>query len=279
MRTILLVSIIITFSSCENRKVKYSGLNDLVVGVQQIVLYENGEFYLELGAGGIEGNYEIKNDTILLHYKDKPEGLLITDHYFLTIKDEEHRKPVKINRLDEGNYVRVQKMVSKPADKRLYSAEFLKHFQKNIEITLKGDSILFPEEADSAIVLIPEYIPKNQDIRFVTENGHSMTLRQINYTDLAFEIQYDRQKFKGNASLKPRFYLGMETVEFADGEYIITHYYVTETDNPCLNFIGLGNQNIAEEGSENVYALVSVSGNTCEDELKEMAYKKLKPVS
>jgi len=56
MRTLLLMSIGLMFTCCENRKVKLTGLNDLVVGVQQIVLYENGEFYLELGAGGPDDN-------------------------------------------------------------------------------------------------------------------------------------------------------------------------------------------------------------------------------
>lgn len=159
-----------------------------------------------------------------------------------------------------------------------YSEEFLNHFLES-KLTLKGDSILFPAETDSMIVFIPEYIPKNQNVRFESENGNSITIRQLNYTDIEFTIQYDEQKFNGKASLFPHFYLGMETVRFSDGEYIITHYYVTETDNPCLDFIGLGNQNIAEENSENVYALVSVSGDTCEDELNELTNKKLKTVA
>lgn len=159
-----------------------------------------------------------------------------------------------------------------------YSEEFLEHFQTN-EMTLKGNLILFPAEADSAIVLIPEYIPKNQDVKFESENGSSITLRQINYTDIEFEIQYDDQKYSGKASLLPNFYLGMETVGFSDGEYVITHYYVTETDNSCLDFIGLGNQDITKENPENVYALVSVSGDTCEDELNKLKNKKLKTVA
>lgn len=156
-----------------------------------------------------------------------------------------------------------------------YSEEFQKHFQEN-SLTLKADTILFP---DSSIVLIPEYIPKNQDVTFESGEGDLIVVRQINYTDIEFEIQYNDQKYKGKASLFPHFYLGMETVGFSDGEYVITHYYVTETENPCLDFIGLGNQNIAEEGSENVYALVSVSGDTCEDELSELTNKKLKTVA
>lgn len=180
------------------------------------------------------------------------------------------------NKETATNYV-VSKDIVTSAE-TAYSEEFLKHFQNSV-MTLRGDSILFPATADTAIVFIPEYIPKNQDIRFESENGNSITLRQINYTDIEFEIQCDDQKCNGKASLFPKFYLGMETVGFSDGEYIITHYYVTETDNPCLDFIGLGNQNISEENPEDVYALIAVSGDNCQDELKELAYKKLKTVA
>ena len=159
-----------------------------------------------------------------------------------------------------------------------YSEEFLKHFHES-NLALKDDSIVFPKEAGSLVVLIPNYIPKNKDVIFKTADGNSITIRQINYTDIEFLIQYDNQEFKGKASLFPHFYLGMETVGFSDGEHIITHYYVTETDNPCLDFIGLGNQNIAEENPENVYALISVSGDTCADELNKLTNKKLKTVA
>ena len=88
--------------SCENRSVKHLGLNDLVVGVQQIVLYENAEFYLELGLGGTAGTYTIKNDTVYLHYEDKPQEwpdkLLMTDDYFITINSNSRREPTKIKR-------------------------------------------------------------------------------------------------------------------------------------------------------------------------------------
>lgn len=157
-----------------------------------------------------------------------------------------------------------------------YSDEFFKYFQQN-KLTLKGDSIVIPGEVDSTIVLIPRYIPQNRNVIFESDNGNSITLRQINYTDIVFIIQSDSQKFHGKASLSPNFYLGMETTAFSDGEYLITYYYVIETDNPCLDFIGLGNQNIAEEKREYVYAMLSVSGDSCENELNELTNKKLKP--
>ena len=78
----LLLLVFILFL-CETRKVKYAALNDLVIGVQQVVLYENGEFYLELGLGGQEGTYTIQNNTVFLKYENKPptwsDKLIMTD--------------------------------------------------------------------------------------------------------------------------------------------------------------------------------------------------------
>lgn len=91
-----------SFSSCETRTVKYSALNDMVVGAHQVVLYENGEFYLELGAGGTEGTYTILHDTVNLNYFDKPESwpdqLLINEDYFQTISTDEQKRPIRIKR-------------------------------------------------------------------------------------------------------------------------------------------------------------------------------------
>ena len=56
--------------SCEKRGVKEYGLNDMVIGTQQFVMYDNGEFYLELSLGGVEGIYTERNDTIFLNYLD-----------------------------------------------------------------------------------------------------------------------------------------------------------------------------------------------------------------
>ena len=159
-----------------------------------------------------------------------------------------------------------------------YSEEFVKYFHQS-NLILKGDSIVFPKEAGSEVVLIPSYIPKNTDVRFTTVDGNSITIRQINFTDIEFSIRHDEQEFKGKASLDPLFHLGMETVEFSDGEFVVTHYHVTETENSCLEVISLGNQNIAEKIPGNVYALISVSGDACEDELGKLTNKRLKPVA
>ncbi len=100
--SLLIVCILSSLTSCETRKIKYSGLNDLVVGVQQVVLYENGEFYLELGAGGTEGTYKIIQDTVNLKYYDKPEKwpdqLVISTQYFTTIKTDQHIHTIRIKK-------------------------------------------------------------------------------------------------------------------------------------------------------------------------------------
>ncbi|WP_291726467.1 hypothetical protein [Bernardetia sp.] len=179
-------------------------------------------------------------------------------------------QPLEIETLRES-----QKSVSFQSISSNYSEEFQNHLQES-NLILKADTILFP---DSSIVLIPKYITNDQEVIFKSESGNLITIQQINYTDIEFEIQYHDQNYKGKASLSPYFYLGMETVGFSEGEYVITHYYVTETNNSCLDFIGLGNQNIAKENSENVYALVSVSDDTCKDELNELTNKKLNTIT
>jgi hypothetical protein len=102
MKSVIFLMMIFIMTSCESREVKYSGLNDLVVGAQQVVLYKNGEFYLELGLGGKEGKYEIRNDTVYLTYFDKPENwpdkLLKTDNYFITLNSDSSIAPIRIRR-------------------------------------------------------------------------------------------------------------------------------------------------------------------------------------
>jgi hypothetical protein len=84
--------------------VKYVGLNDKFMGVDEVVLYDNGEFYLELGAAGeVEGSYEIKNDTVLLYYPDNinkswPSRLLMTPENFISLPSDSLKIPIKIKR-------------------------------------------------------------------------------------------------------------------------------------------------------------------------------------
>jgi len=160
-----------------------------------------------------------------------------------------------------------------------YSEEFLDYF-KNSDLTLKSDSVIFPKESGiEDVVIIPSYIPRNKSVSFKSESEDYISINQVNYTDIEFVINYLGEKTHGKASLAPQFYRGFETIAFSDGEYVINYYYVTECDNPCLYFIGLGNENIAKENPENVYAMVSVSGGTCENELNNLANKKLKTVA
>lgn len=279
MKTHLLIISILTvglLGSCDKPLKEYQIDND--VQHRKLKLFKDSTFIEEVTE--IEDSYQ---------YSGTWTGSLDEGKTFKTISTKKGYQiltltPTHKYQIVNGLAVEIEDLHESNSDMRFqsinsdYSEEFQKHFQES-KLTLKGDSILFPAETDSAIVLIPDYIPKNQNVKFESENGNSIIIRQLNYTDIEFAIQYDEQKFNGKASLLPHFYLGMETVGFSDGEYIITHYYVTETDNPCLDFIGLGNQNIAEENPENVYALVSVSGDTCEDELNELTNKKLKTVA
>ena len=92
MKQLLFLFCLITVC-CKQRNIVHSGLNNLVVGVQQIVLYDDNRFYLELSLGGTEGSYTISNDTIFLKYEEKPsknwpDELLITKGYFESIKSD-----------------------------------------------------------------------------------------------------------------------------------------------------------------------------------------------
>ncbi len=89
------------FYSC-NPKVKHSGLNDLFVGVHQIVFYEDETFYLELGLGGNGGTYKILHDTIHLQYNKKakilPERIIMTDTTFMVLNAYTKSKQIIIKR-------------------------------------------------------------------------------------------------------------------------------------------------------------------------------------
>jgi hypothetical protein len=83
----LLLFFLLVIYSCREHKIIYAGFNDLVVGSQQIMLYENQRFFLELSLGGIEGYYKKSGDIVTLFYDNKPLGnwpdsLLITKDYF-----------------------------------------------------------------------------------------------------------------------------------------------------------------------------------------------------
>jgi len=90
-------------SSCERRKIRYAGLNDKLIGPEQVILFENGEFYLEMDQRSTEGTYTIKGDTVLLQYKAKPSPawpgyLTMTDEYFLVDHPDTSIGAIKIDR-------------------------------------------------------------------------------------------------------------------------------------------------------------------------------------
>lgn len=92
-----------TFVSCESRKIVYAGFNDLVAGSQSFILYNDNTFYLQMGAGGIEGKYQISHDTVQLNYFNKPSvkspvAMLIRRDHFISLDNVKNTKHLKILR-------------------------------------------------------------------------------------------------------------------------------------------------------------------------------------
>ena len=98
------ISLIFFIVACEKPNVKYYGFNDLVAGSQRIILYENQRFYLELGLGGIEGDYLLKGDTIIFVYDKKPSNIwpdkiLMQRNQFISLNYSfEDRNRIRIKR-------------------------------------------------------------------------------------------------------------------------------------------------------------------------------------
>ncbi len=87
MKKLLFLIFILPIFSCRQNKIMYSGLNDLVVGAQQVILYNDNRFFRELSFGGTEGIFKKTGDTVILIYDNKPslnwpDRLLITKDYF-----------------------------------------------------------------------------------------------------------------------------------------------------------------------------------------------------
>jgi hypothetical protein len=139
--------------ACGTPEVKYSGLNDLAVGVQQVILYEDQTFYLELGLGGNNGEYKLSYNTVYLIYENKPQDwpdyLIMTDEYFLaSIGTGEEPRSLRIMR--EGAY-QVQKENLLPRDSippdgvyrfDIAFAEWQgKSMGEKVTVIVKGDSV------------------------------------------------------------------------------------------------------------------------------------------
>ena len=176
------------------------------------------------------------------------------------------------NKVEEIDVKNRQDSVIQQTD---YSIEFFDYFQKD-QTMLKGDSIIITLDGNTEIIQIPQYITRNNTATFSSNRGQTIRIKQINYTDIEFKITYENKEFSGQATLLPQFYFGSETVNFKNGEYLLTKYFVTKTNNPCLDYIGLGNQNIINSETEELYAVVSMAGGDCENELIELTNEKLK---
>jgi len=103
MTKFLLVINILAIYSCRQNKIIYSGFNDLVVGSQQVILYDDHRFLIELSLGGTEGNFEKTGDTVMLYYDNKPsaswpDSLQITKDYFVLFDGNTNHGRTKIQR-------------------------------------------------------------------------------------------------------------------------------------------------------------------------------------
>jgi hypothetical protein len=102
---VLLIYFLVVFTSisCDNRKIVHSGFNNLVVGIQSLILYDDKTFYIELGLSGVDGTYQIMGNAIKLKYYDKPntnfpDVMLIRKGYFISLDSLDTKKRVKIRR-------------------------------------------------------------------------------------------------------------------------------------------------------------------------------------
>jgi hypothetical protein len=103
MTKFFLPIIILSIYSCRQDKIIYSGFNDLVVGSQQVILYDDNRFLIELSLGGSEGNLKKTGDTIILFYDNKtsanwPDSLQITKDYFVLFDSNTNHSRTKIKR-------------------------------------------------------------------------------------------------------------------------------------------------------------------------------------
>lgn len=87
---------------------------------------------------------------------------------------------------------------------------------------LKDDSIVIPRNSGAEVFQIPTYIRRDSTIVFSTGKNQSISVKQINYSEIKFSISFGNEKVEGLASLLPHFYLGSETIGLSGGEYYIT---------------------------------------------------------
>ncbi len=178
MRLLVLLHSAFLFGACNTPEIKYLGLNDLVVGVQQVILYEDQTFYLELGLEGNKGEYKLSYDTVYLTYEKKPqdwpEYLIITDDYFLaSIGSGEEARPIRIMR--EGAYQSQEENLplydSIPTNGEYrYEIAFAewqgKSMGEKVTVIVKGDSVTIRYEGDGQLANTPKgYIMDKGKVR------------------------------------------------------------------------------------------------------------------
>jgi len=121
----------------------------------------------------------------------------------------------------------------------------------------------------------PVYIQMDSTVVFSPNNEHILSIRQTTDTSIWFSLTTGNDTIKGRARLHPHYNLGAETVSFSEGTYYIHQYFVYESNNPCLYYVGIGDQNVVAEETEEIYAVIGLIGDNCDPELVQMAGKKL----
>lgn len=94
---------ILSLFSCKQDNILYSGFNDLVVGSQKVILYDNNRYFLELSMGETEGDFKKSGDTILLFYDNKPsvnwpDTIILTKEHFELFDTNNNHGRTKIHR-------------------------------------------------------------------------------------------------------------------------------------------------------------------------------------
>lgn len=97
------ITFFFTLFSCHDRKIIYSGFNDLVVGSQSFMLYDDSTFYIEMGMGSAEGSYTMEKDKVYLKYIEKPslnwpDIIFIRKDYFIVSDSLDNERSLKIFR-------------------------------------------------------------------------------------------------------------------------------------------------------------------------------------
>lgn len=142
-----------------------------------------------------------------------------------------------------------------------YADEFSNHFTK-AGIILRNDSLIFPKESGiEEPALIPTHLELNKAYEFKSNNGFTLKLSRVNYTDIKYSLMNDNILEEGVASLRPSFYLGSESVETSEGGFWLTDYDINTSS--YLETIKVGNESYSDDDTNLPYIYITPK-NDCE---------------